>query len=98
MELANRERCEYFQAVHFRDGARPGSPDGRNFLQQKISARSSGRRRVCQEKSEKIWTVRRGKRDTNEGSAGSTTELEPRATPAWRWAMHTELPAKRRLT
>src|SRR6266853_6420201 len=93
MELANRERCEYFQGVHFRGGARRGSRDGRNFLQQKISARSSGRRRVCQEKSETIWTVRRVKRDTPEGPWETSADLARRELAARSLATKTKLPA-----
>src|SRR6266852_4542093 len=96
MELANRERCEYFQGVHFRDGARRGSRDGRNFLQQKISARSSGRRRVCQEKSETIWTVRRVKRDTTEGPSETSADLAQRELAGRRLANQTKLRANRR--
>src|SRR5258708_16261095 len=96
MELAIRERCEYFQGVHFRDGARRGSPDGRNFLQQKISACSSGRRRVCQEKSETISTVRRVKRDTTEGLCQTSADLAQRELAGRRLANQTQLPANPR--
>src|SRR5260370_33393158 len=96
MESANRERCEYFQGAHFRDGARQRSRDGRNFLQQKIFARSSGRRRVCEEKSETIWTARRVKRDTTEGPWETSADLARRELAGRRLGAPRKLPANRR--
>src|SRR5260370_8802315 len=96
MEVGKREACESFRGLYFPDAGRAGSRDGRNFLQQKIAARRSGRRRVCQEKSETIWTVRRVKRDTTEGPWETSAGLAQRELAGRRLANQTKLRANRR--